>query len=74
MDPFSLLTVVGTNLGLDGKMTFAFFAIVAGSIALTAINLMNGNPLTALKIAIGGSGFLAVLWSFANVSGALGVI
>ena len=74
MDPFSLLTDAGANLGLDGKMTFALFGIVAGSIALTAINLMNGKPVQALKIAIGGSAFLAVLWSFANVSGALGVI
>ena len=74
MDPFSLLTDAGANLGLDGKMALAFFAIVAASIALTLINLMNGNPLKALKIAIGGSAFLAALWSFANVSGALGVI
>ena len=74
MDPFSLLSEAGANLRLDGKMTFAFFAILASAIALTAIILMNGKPVLALKIVIGVCAFLAALWSFANVSGALGVI
>lgn len=74
MDPFSLLTSASAGLGLTPALTAGVFGIVAVSIGLTAINLMSGKPVTAIKTAVGGAAFTAVLWSFGQVSGALGVI
>lgn len=74
MDPFSLLTSAAAGLGLTPALTAGVFAVTGGSIGLTVINLMSGRPVTALKTAVGGTAFTAVLWAFGQVSGALGVI
>ena len=74
MDPFNLLTSASIGLGLTPALTAGVFAVTGGSIGLTVINLMNGKPVTAVKTAVGGSAFTAVLWAFGQVSGALGVI
>ena len=74
MDPFSLLTTGAAGLGLSPSLTAVFFGIVAVSIGLTIVNLMKGEPVRAIKIGVGGSAFLGVVWAFGRVSGALGVI
>ena len=74
MDPFTLLTSAAAGLGLSPALTAGVFGIVAVSIGLTAVNLMNGKPVTAIKTAVGGTAFTAVLWAFGQVSGALSVI
>ena len=74
MDPFSLLTSAAAGLGLTPALTAGVFGITAISIGLTVINLMSGKLVTAVKTAIGGTAFTAVLWAFGQVSGALGVI
>ena len=74
MDPFTLLTSASEGLGLTPTLTAGAFGIVAVSIGLTAVNLMSGKPVTAVKTAVGGTAFTAVLWAFGQVSGALGVI
>jgi hypothetical protein len=74
MDPFSLLTSAASGLGLSPTLTAGVFGISAVSIALTIVNLMRGEPVLAVKCGIGGASFIAVLWGFGQVSGALGVI
>jgi hypothetical protein len=74
MDPFSLLTSAATGLGLSPTLTAGVFSISAVSIALAVINLMRGEPVLAVKCGIGGASFIAVLWTFGHVGGALGVI
>jgi hypothetical protein len=74
MDPFSLLTSAAAGLGLSPAMTTGMFGITAVSIGMAVVNLMNGEPIKSIKYVSGGGMFVAVLWSFGQVSGALGVI
>jgi hypothetical protein len=74
MDPFSLLTSAAAGLGLSPAMTTGMFGITAVSIGMAVVNLMNGQPMKSIKYVSGGGAFVAVLWSFGQVSGALGVI
>jgi hypothetical protein len=74
MDPFSLLTAAAAGLGLSPSMTAGMFGITAVSIGMAVVNLMNGQPVKSIKYVSGGGAFVAVLWSFGRVSGALGVI
>jgi hypothetical protein len=74
MDPFSLLTSAASGLGLSPAMTAGVFGTTAISIGLAVINLMNGQPMKSVKYVSGGGAFVAVLWSFGRVSGALGVM
>lgn len=74
MDPFSLLTSAASGLGLSPSMTAGVFGITAVSIGMAVVNLMNGEPMKSVKYVSGGGVFVAVLWSFGRVSGALGVI
>ena len=74
MDPFSLLTSAAAGLGLSPAMTAGVFGITAVSIGLAVVNLMNGQPLKSIKYVSGGGAFVAVLWAFGQVSGALSVI
>jgi hypothetical protein len=55
-------------------MTAGAFGITSVSIGLAVVNLMNGQPMKSVKYVGGGGAFVAVLWSFGQVSGALGVI
>jgi hypothetical protein len=74
MDPFSLLTSAAAGLGLSPAMTTGVFGITGVSIGMAVVNLMNGEPMKSVKYVSGGGVFVAVLWSFGRVSGALGVI
>jgi hypothetical protein len=74
MDPFSLLTSAAQGLGLSPAMTTGVFGITGVSIGMAVVNLMNGEPMKSIKYVSGGGAFVAVLWSFGKVSGALGVI
>ncbi len=74
MDPFTLLTSAAASLGLSPAMTAGVFGITAVSIGLAVVNLMNGQPMKSIKYVSGGGAFVAVLWPFGRVSGALGVI
>jgi hypothetical protein len=74
MDPFSLLTSAAAGLGLSPAMTTGVCGITAVSIGMAVVNLMNGQPIKSVKYISGGGAFVAVLWSFGKVSGALGVI
>jgi hypothetical protein len=74
LDPFSLLTTAAAGLGLSPSVTAGMFGITAVSIGMAVVNLMNGNPMKSIKYVSGGGAFVAVLWSFGQVTGALGVI
>jgi hypothetical protein len=74
LDPFSLLTSAAASLGLSPAMTTGVFGITGVSIGMAVVNLMNGEPMKSVKYVSGGGVFVAVLWSFGRVSGALGVI
>jgi hypothetical protein len=74
MNPFSLLTSAAAGLGLSPAMTTGVFGITGVSIGMAVVNLMNGQPMKSIKYVSGGGVFVAVLWSFGRVSGALGVI
>jgi hypothetical protein len=74
MDPFSLLTSAAAGLSLSTSVTAGIFGITAVSIGMAVVNLMNGNPMKSIKYVSGGGAFVAVLWIFGWVSGALGVI
>jgi hypothetical protein len=74
MDAFALLSTATTSLGLSPLMAALMSGIVAVSLGSAIINLMRGEPATAIKFGIGGAAFLAVLYSFSQISGALAVI
>jgi hypothetical protein len=69
-----MLTSAAAGLGLSPAMTAGVFGITALSLGLAVVNLMNGQPMKSIKYVSCGGAFVAVLWSFGRVSGALGVI